>query len=222
MTAPAWSPDQPLRADATDEQMYKRRIWILRNLPLMNDGQISVKMAREFAHAQVAHLCETTNELLADWERRYAKLEEQVEAAAAGRGEETPDVWAVEWIGDGSHAPVLLRTILGTENQIRDLISKTMNDGYYRAVPLYLRPGRPPAEVPPTPTATALAHRLEKFAHDFEEDYGACVMRDDAGFLDSLLTYLRGGPQPQEIANERRNARTGREYRGVPDVGWHT
>ena len=45
MTAPAWSPDQPLRADATDEQMYKRRIWILRNLPLMNDGQISVKMA---------------------------------------------------------------------------------------------------------------------------------------------------------------------------------
>ena len=56
-----------------------------------------VVLVREFAHAQVAYLCNTTNELLADWERRYAKLEEQVEAAAAGRGEETPDVWAVEF-----------------------------------------------------------------------------------------------------------------------------
>ena len=197
-TAPAWSPDQPLRADATDEQMYKRRIWILRNLPLMNDGQISVKMAREFAHAQVAHLCETTNELLADWERRYAKLEEQVEAAAAGRGEETPDVWAVEWIGDGSHAPVLLRTILGTENQIRDLISKTMNDGYYRAVPLYLRPGRSPAEVPPNwrtselvnvqrnLIASKMGHEYLADNHDLLDELCAAVAA--SGFPPSLLT----------------------------------
>ena len=120
--APAWSPDQPLRADATDEQMYKRRIWILRNLPLMNDGQISVKMAREFAVA----------------------------------------------------AALPLHRIIGRLNDELDALRAT-------------------ADAEPTPTATALAHRLEKFAHDFEEDYGSCVMRDDAGFLDSLLTYLRGG-----------------------------
>ena len=82
MTAPAWSPDQPLRADATNEQIHERAYWLYSQSPPSRDRAAHyAEVAREFAHAQVAHLCNTTNEELAVWERRYEKLQDELEEA---------------------------------------------------------------------------------------------------------------------------------------------
>ena len=54
-TAPAWSPDQPLRADATDEQINARsqRLALVID-PAMNFTVLPLLVAREFAQACVA------------------------------------------------------------------------------------------------------------------------------------------------------------------------
>ena len=52
MTAPAWSPDQPLRADATDEQINARSQRLVQTIdPEMNFTVLPLMVAREFAAA---------------------------------------------------------------------------------------------------------------------------------------------------------------------------
>ena len=85
-----WTPDQPLRFDATDEQLNDRYQYLWVHEAGRMDWKASPALAREFAHAQVAHLCETTNELLADWERRYEKLQDELESASRVPSESPP------------------------------------------------------------------------------------------------------------------------------------
>ena len=54
MTAPAWSKDQPLRADATDAQILVRTQWHWDNNKLISMKKAQVLVAREFAAAAVA------------------------------------------------------------------------------------------------------------------------------------------------------------------------
>lgn len=57
MTAPAWTPNMPLRSDATDEQIFARWTWILNET---STHCTSVAVAREYAAAcvEAASKCE--------------------------------------------------------------------------------------------------------------------------------------------------------------------
>jgi hypothetical protein len=56
---PEWTPDQPLRADATDEQMDERYVFLMNRGDAHFFAQSAFDMAREFAAARVQEIIST-------------------------------------------------------------------------------------------------------------------------------------------------------------------
>ncbi len=55
MTAQPWTPDQPLRADATDKQMGDRHVWLFnQQYKFAGESHLAILLARELAAACVA------------------------------------------------------------------------------------------------------------------------------------------------------------------------
>ena len=119
MTAPAWSPDQKLRADATDEQITARFRFLLNEVPPIvshpASGVVGPQVVREFAAALRAKFDAQHDDI---WMHGELAGRDSVVAADA---EPTPDAWETfgRWILEQTRSENLGNDLHGGKEQDR-------------------------------------------------------------------------------------------------------